>query len=53
MLTNESKVKANQESKVNVDFYDRGNIKLYPANRVYIDSTFKLNRLTIKDFVIK
>ncbi len=53
MLTNESREKANQANKVNNDFYDRRNIKLFPANGVYSDSSLKQNKFIIRDFIIK
>ncbi|WP_157687499.1 hypothetical protein [Pedobacter psychrophilus] len=53
MLTNEGKEKANQANKISNDFFDKRNIKLYPVNRIYSDSSLKINRFTNKDFVIK
>ncbi|MBC7654173.1 MAG: hypothetical protein H7098_06810 [Oligoflexus sp.] len=53
MLTNESKEKAKQANKFNNDIYDKGNIKLYPANRIYSDSILEQNRFNIKDFLVK
>ena len=53
MLSDDIKLKANQESKNDIDFFSKRNMKLYPSNRVFADSTLIPNRFSNRNFVIK